>query len=1050
MIDAKGVFQEVCPTLLFWTTRDVKSNLTMSCPVKAWKGHVLPATCRPRARQCTVLYEDLAKEVRQTNQGGKEGRQEEPPVNMEDKDLTACSVTMREKGPKNSAEKSIGESTGTVEQGPGVREDLSDDDMPAEFIDEVKSKDECWDEVRKPVPMTRCMKGTRGSATEDSAAGGGKLKEDTVPANPAEKKKENGTRLQFGPLPPNAGPMNEYQAMEARGKEEHTGTESEEAVLMQRRKRGRSSSPRRRRRQRREEEARRAANRARWTIRGTPSRAPPVGTRTSSTRSFPPAPWSRRPNPEAEEEAVCVEEQDEEAAGSTEAPGRRGARDAAMIPGLDDLDPRIRWWSDIIGLTNPMNSTEGLTVLAPNTTTTIISNLQDQGEVERARTVRSVLSFLGLFIAELLRAIHDAEHGDRVVLMQQTLALGPGSFARILAQLQEDLEKMGKARAKKASEDLLRRLAEMDQARKGMRTKDRILRLTALLVVYDEGEVEVNDVMACDSRYDWEPSWLWARVEPFLRQGQEREGTRASSSSDAAGVFDEDDEAEGILVKRAPGLPWEKPTRDEVKEMKQHDKEVKEEEAIQERADEEAYQRMQASRLQDWEDWAMMSEMSAAPARPTKRVRVVMVLGSEGGQSVAEGVMEGLMDAEASPMVTMTMSHVMLGPGPDQQVVGPPTPETVALPNHQTENQLASADAPVDLDEFLTSEHGRRWFDNWKSGQIDDEMVVARWGNSVLELFIVTKTIEDDPTALDSQKKPTEVGEQKDDVQASDNRRELPLPVGYVEPEGDRVESTQAEQDESQDVMDEENGDLHGDNVMLMQKGAPMDFETLLQKMLAELDNMARIKAARLTSFLRQMLIDQRRHAPHLRHPKLADRHDRLQALLAVFDEEKLVMRDDELKWCHEAWQRISPFMENALLPDGQQPEAAPMPSQASEDVVQVVDSQEQVEEDGSRKQLMQMEDGSQRKRKRSSVKMKCWKNSLLKSSEMRNGSIGMSFMLRTCAHGRTGRQRKGITWKARENEPECKYWFRVRAAASSERKTGCLGWDKVRGSATP
>ena len=179
---------------------------------------------------------------------------------------------------------------------------------------------------------------------------------------------------------------------------------------------------------------------------------------------------------------MCVEEPGNDAAGSSRDAAGPSTGGGATIPGLNDLDPRIRWWSDIIGLTNPMNSIEHLSVLSPNTTNTIISNLQGQGDIERARNVRSVLSFVGLFIAELLRAIHDAENGDPVVLMQNSLSLGPGSFAKVLGQLQEDLEKIGKIRARKVARGLLLRLEQLEGNGKGMRMRDRKLRLTALLV----------------------------------------------------------------------------------------------------------------------------------------------------------------------------------------------------------------------------------------------------------------------------------------------------------------------------------------------------------------------------------------------------------------------------------------------------------------------------------------------------------------------------------------------------------------------------------------
>ena len=133
------------------------------------------------------------------------------------------------------------------------------------------------------------------------------------------------------------GTNRDKYVMEGHDCQHHQGCGSQDVdyiALMQRRQRGRSPSPRRRRRHR-AEAARRAA-RARWTIRGTPSRAPPPErTRTSSTRAFPPAPWSRRATTEAteEEEAVCLEEPEEEAAGSARNTTGPATGRGAAIPG---------------------------------------------------------------------------------------------------------------------------------------------------------------------------------------------------------------------------------------------------------------------------------------------------------------------------------------------------------------------------------------------------------------------------------------------------------------------------------------------------------------------------------------------------------------------------------------------------------------------------------------------------------------------------------------------------------------------------------------------
>ena len=135
---------------------------------------------------------------------------------------------------------------------------------------------------------------------------------------------------------------------------------------------------------------------------------------------------------------------------------------------------------------------------------------------------------------------------------------------------------------------------------------------------------------------------------------------RASSSGEAAGALDEEDATEGVLVRRGPDLPREKPTPSEVQELRQHDEQVREEKAQQEREDQEAYQRFRASQMQQWEDWAMTSEMNVVPEPAMKRVRVTMVLGMAGGGTVAEGTLEGTMPVAADPMVTMAMSHQIL------------------------------------------------------------------------------------------------------------------------------------------------------------------------------------------------------------------------------------------------------------------------------------------------------------------------------------------------------------------------------------------------------
>ena len=229
-------------------------------------------------------------------------------------------------------------------------------------------------------------------------------------------------------------------------------------------------------------------------------------------------------------------------------------------------------------------------------------------------------------------------------------------------------------------------------------------------------------------------------------------------------------------------------------------------------------------------------------------------------------------------------------------------------------------------------------------------------------LFVVTKTIQDDPHALDTQKPETAAigdGNQgKEPGQAGTLKNET---EGAEDNEGQGTEEGEARVDAEQDVMEEDDHIEEREDVILMQKGVYRDYEMILQKLLTELENLAKPRAARLYHFLQQMLIDQRRQAPHLRNPTLADRHDRLLALLTAFEADETVVRGDETSWCMDMWQRVQPFLEDAKTPGGARPEDVPGPSSAQPDSIEVIDSQEPVEEGGSKKQVVQLEDGTQR-----------------------------------------------------------------------------------------
>ena len=339
--------------------------------------------------------------------------------------------------------------------------------------------------------------------------------------------------------------------------------EYDRVTLMQRRKRGRSPTPRRRRRHQWQEEQRRLANRAKWTRsrgRSAPSRAPEV-VETSSTRVFPKAPW-KRDGCGGRERAEIIPDEEEAHAGEPASSSNAGP----PVPGLQEFDPNVRWWSNLTGFTDPFDDGEVQSLLSPETSRTLIANLQGLDVGERARVTTSLLAFVGLFIAELMKVVNDAQFGDRVELLQRELSTDvinlrqrqpvdkPGTFAKTLVDLQAKLEKKGKGKAALAARRLQEFLRNLGSASSN-RARDRRERLQALLIAFEEEGEAAGDAGEQDANL------LWSDLCPFLSDAVT--GARHSSgtaTSSAAGALDSGDEREGILVKRKPDGDWQPAT----------------------------------------------------------------------------------------------------------------------------------------------------------------------------------------------------------------------------------------------------------------------------------------------------------------------------------------------------------------------------------------------------------------------------------------------------------------------------------------------------------
>ena len=217
---------------------------------------------------------------------------------------------------------------------------------------------------------------------------------------------------------------------------------------------------------------------------------------------------------------MVVENDAEEGGGEPASSSTAGPR----VPSLNEFDPNVRWWSNLTGFRDPFDAGDVQSLLSPETSRTLIANLQGLEVGDRARATTSLLAFVGLFVAELLKVVNDAEHGERVELLQRWMQMtdyeeaslvqtnqvvGPGTFAKLPVDLQSKLELKGKKAASAAAAHLSRRLQNMQEG-SGKRTTDRRDRLRALLVAYDNEDTGLEDGEPC------ELSTIWDSICPFI------------------------------------------------------------------------------------------------------------------------------------------------------------------------------------------------------------------------------------------------------------------------------------------------------------------------------------------------------------------------------------------------------------------------------------------------------------------------------------------------------------------------------------------------------
>ena len=218
------------------------------------------------------------------------------------------------------------------------------------------------------------------------------------------------------------------------------------------------------------------------------------------------------------------------------------------------------------------------------------------------------------------------------------------------------------------------------------------------------------------------------------------------------------------LVKRTPQGQWETATAEEEEELRAHDEEAARLQALQRQHDEHVWDTMQkqkeeerkARAIREWDDWAMSSELGQTKTRPVKRFRLEVMVKDKDGNELATSTMEGDTEAEDSPQVVLNL-HTELVPGtadpesPSPQgrmediekeaaakrgtTASDAETEVVQEPAHPVHEDLDT------LEDILSSTLCREWFQWWSDNQIDDNMVVTKFGKKVLETFEINKAM---------------------------------------------------------------------------------------------------------------------------------------------------------------------------------------------------------------------------------------------------------------------------------------------------------------------
>ena len=466
----------------------------------------------------------------------------------------------------------------------------------------------------------------------------------------------------------------------------------------------------------------------------------------------------------------------------------------SIIPTLEQCGPTVRFWSDVCGITDPGTNITDRSVLAEESINSIVATLSNMNQGERAGIYVGLIRFMGVFWADIMRAITITEnHDDMESLMQTSLVSRPGKaegkknydeasmvqtfartrpvtlFASKTLQLQAHFDSM---EADKAARIVAMMRRWMTAWRQKWRmpavsvSRDRVERLRAVLAAYEDehcGEdvTELNDA----DELQWART-QWSLLEPYMEADatttcaeEETVMNESLPNTQLGGASGSAD----VMVRRRPEGPLEEATATEIEELRQHDELERDERLTQQEHDrwlwdmveEQKRHEERAKRHQQWEDWAVQSEMDrGSRQRPLKKFRLQVVVLDKEGNELATADMHGPVGMHETPQVNFVLSMETVMEEERQQLEqceveqereqgedggAPPTSDAetvpVAVPDPLLELEVTA------LEDIVSTTLCREWFRLWCAGHVDDDMVLKKWGQQVLDTFEINKAM---------------------------------------------------------------------------------------------------------------------------------------------------------------------------------------------------------------------------------------------------------------------------------------------------------------------